>query len=340
MSSTSSVPARPRLRLAARPTPRAGPHLTLALCLAALSGLASAPAPARAGGSVEPTGHDAVTAPGKPVLVRAKFEQGVLGRDLQRAKVELTFLGRTYTDLTDRDGFAEVSVTPPEAGVFPYEMRLVERPQAPPATGRVFVIAPSRPVAVVDVDGTISDQSLLTVPFTGADADTFVGAPELLRELARTYVVIYLTARDDQFERATRGFLARHEFPDGAVIYNELGLRDQKARGQLLPGNHGAFKLGVIQRMRELGLDVRVGIGNAETDAWAYEQAELKSYILTELAGTGPSFRFTRYADLRPRLLGDGVLPAETAEPGAEPAPSEPAPTPPAPVGPASSPPR
>jgi phosphatidate phosphatase APP1 len=138
--------------------------------------------------------------------------------------------------------------------------------------------------------------------------ETFPDAPTVLKALAATHQIVYLTARDDHFAQITRRFLARHAFPAGPVLYNTWGLIKAEERAQLAPSNHAAFKLAVIKRLKSRGLNVVVGIGNAETDAEAYEAAGLASYIHTEVEGEGKSFRFTTYKALRKKLVADGVL--------------------------------
>lgn len=278
--------------------------------------LALAPTCRAGDADVHALGHDAVTTPGVPVLLRAKFERGGLGLirpDLVREQVEFRVLGRASRDLTDRDGFAETTALPSRAGLTTFRAVLTTRREAPPAIGRLFVFPKDRPAAVVDIDGTLSTMSELRVPFSGAEADAYPHSPELLRDLARTHAIIYLTARDDAFADQTYPFLERHRFPPGPVLFNELGLRGE-AFDQLRPSKHGEFKLRTIRSLQGRGVHVVVGIGNAETDGFAYEQAGLKSYLRTEAEGEGPSFRFTDYRVLRERLVADGVLPAEQPE--------------------------
>ncbi len=261
-------------------------------------------------GPVEATGLDAITTPGQRVFVRAKFERkglGLIQPDLTNRRVTFTLLQTSLSDLTDSDGIAQASVTPITTGVFPFQAKLKDSLTLP-ATGRLFVVARETPLAIVDIDGTISSGSAAALPFKQKPADTFDGAPQLLTDLSRSHQIVYLTARDDHYADATRRFLAHHGFPAGPVLYNTWGLVRKKARAQLAPGNHGAFKLRRINRLKSSGLWVSLGIGNAETDALAYEKALLKSYILTEARGEGPSFRFTSYRQLRKRLTLDGVL--------------------------------
>lgn len=270
--------------------------------------------------AIEATGLDAITTPGHPVEVRAKFERGGWAfwrPDVRDRAATVEVLGQRHRVRTDREGLARVVVQPTAPGVYPITARLERRSRPQVATSRLFVLDPARPVAVVDIDGTISDLPDWQVPFVGHRAPTFAGAPALMADLARRFQIVYLTARDDLFDEGTRAFLARHGFPDGPIVYNDLGLSTPEERGQLDPHAHGEFKLGQLQALRARGVAVTIGIGNAETDAFAYEQAGLPSYILTTKAGAGPSFRFTRYADLRPRLVADGWLPATTGLAGA-----------------------
>lgn len=263
--------------------------------------------------AIEATGHDAVTTPGRPVDVEGKFERRALGflwrPDVRGKAATIDVLGARHAARTDRDGVARATVTPTRVGVYPIEARVEGERDA--ARGRLFVLDPARPVVVVDIDLTISDQKEWLVPFAGHKARTFPGAPELLRDLAVTHQVLYLTARDDTFDGKTRAFLARHRFPDGPVLYNDLGLGTKAERAMLNNANHGRYKLEVLRALKARGLNLTRGIGNTETDAFAYEGAGLASDILTTQAsatGTGASFRFATYADLRAKLVADGVL--------------------------------
>lgn len=258
------------------------------------------------------TGHDAITTPGHAVTLTAKFERQLvpyLGPDVRNESVQFVLAGSAGTGRTDRDGVAAFAVQPGAPGVVAFEATLVGNRHARPAEARLFVYDPQRPVAVVDIDGTLSDLPSWEVPLRGDVAPTFPHALALVRDLARTHAIVYLTARDDALDAMSRGFLARHGYPDGPVLYNDLGLTSRREREQLISKNHGAFKLEVIRALQARGVNVALGIGNAETDAYAYEQAGIPSYIHTTKVGSGPSFRFTSYADLRLELVARGVLP-------------------------------
>lgn len=277
--------------------------LTAALALLLVPGFATAKA-------VVATGHDSVTTPGNPVELEAKFEGGgwrFWRPDLKDRPATFRVGGLSIVARTDRDGVARATVRAPSPGVYPVEAALDEAADKV-AHGRLFVLDPARPTAVVDIDGTLSSMNELLVPFFGHKAKAYPHSPELLRDLARTHQIVYLTARDDAFDAKSREFLTRHGFPDGPVLYNDLGLTSKAELAQLNKHNHGAFKLRVIQGLQARGVNVTIGIGNSETDAYAYEQAGLPSYIQTDKQGSGPSFRFQGYENLRPRLVADGFL--------------------------------
>lgn len=257
------------------------------------------------------TNHDAVTTPGEVVDVTAKFERrgwSYFRPDIKYAQVEYDLGGgSSFQTRTDRDGVSHAGVRAASAGTYPTKVRLTGKGAV--ADGRLFVLETTKPVVVIDIDETLSHLSSWRVPFWGADADTYPGAPALVNDLARTYTVVYLTARDDVFDEITRIFLARHGFPDGPVLYNDLGFTSWDELTQLDSKRHGDFKLAVIQAMQQRGVNVVFGIGNAETDAFAYENAGLPSFIQTSEVATGPSFHFTDYAVLRLELVARGLLP-------------------------------
>jgi hypothetical protein len=158
---------------------------------------------------------------------------------------------------------------------------------------------------------TISNQAEWLVPFAGARAPAFERSPEVLRELALTHSIIYLTARDDGLDARTRSFLRRPGFPDGPVLFNDMGLTTAAERDQLDSRNHGAYKLRVLRALQARGVRAVLGIGNTATDAFAYEGAGLASYIFTNagfVPSDGASIGFDGYADLRAKLVAAGTL--------------------------------
>ncbi|MGE0707591.1 MAG: hypothetical protein AB7N76_10385 [Planctomycetota bacterium] len=273
-------------------------------------------------------GYDAITTPGRRVELRAKFEGagiGPLRRDLKRRAVRFRLLDQEATARTDGDGVAAAGFAVPTSGTFPFTAELLEARGRPTAHATLRVVDPARPVAVIDIDGTLSSMSGVKVLFRGDRAETYPGAAELVKDLARTHEVVYLSARDDAFMRDTRVFLARHGFPGGALLMNDWGLDTGEEREQLRPGKHGEFKLRVLEGLRARGLRLTLGIGDADTDAWCYAQAKLAGYIHRPKGDrdglAAGSVVFRDYAELRVRLVEAGTLPAGGAASGSDAAP-------------------
>jgi len=276
--------------------------------LLGLALLALTPAAAEAG--VRAVGLDAITRAGVPIDLAAKFERGgflLYHPDITDEAVTFEVAGHRVAARTDDDGVARATVRATGVGVVPFRAWLDDDPDEV-ATGRLWVLDPARPLAVIDIDGTLSDMHEALIPFVGHKAKTYPGAPALVRDLAADHQIVYLTARDDFFAAKTEAFLDRHRYPDAPVIYNDLGLDTPEERAQLRSKNHAGYKLAALQALADRGLTVALGIGNAETDAEAYEGAGIPSYIRTEERRPGPSFRFLSYASLRGRLEADGFL--------------------------------
>lgn len=169
------------------------------------------------------------------------------------------------------------------------------------------VVAARGATAVVsDVDGTLTegeDAIFNTVVF-GDDIGHQPHAPRALAEAAASgKVIIYMTARGDQYTEVTRRWLAVHGFPRGPL---------RLARATITkPGPRTvAFKTGTL---RALTIPLAAGIGNRASDVAAYTNAGLPpARILMnlpeftdELTGPLAERRATAFDDYRevPALL-------------------------------------
>jgi phosphatidate phosphatase APP1 len=268
-------------------------------------------------------GFDAITTPGHPVDVRTKFERSgwqFWHPDVKNKGVTYTVLGRTSTCRTDGDGVAHVTVNPGATGIYPIVARLDGSSTV--GGGRLFVLDPNRPCAFVDLDETISNMAQWLVPLRGDHAGTYPGAVSILTDLSRTHDIIYLTARDEHLNDKSRTFLHNNGFPDGAMIFNDLGIENSTEFKQLSTSNHGKYKLAEIQRLQGRGVHTALGFGNTSTDAFAYEQSGIASYIFDTPSVPAPvpppSVRFSSWEqDLRGKLIRDGFLPSAVGLAGA-----------------------
>jgi hypothetical protein len=247
--------------------------------------------PAAAARDVRTTGHDAVTTPGREVALAAKFERDLFGYfapDIRNEDVRFWVAGVDVgTARTDGDGVAYLRYTPTREGTFGIVAKLTGRKwEKTPATSTLYVLSPAKPTIVSDIDGTLSDMADWQVPFFGHRADAFPNSPEVLRRLAKDYNIIYLTARDDALTPMSRAFLAKHGFPPGALVSNDWGLRTAAERDQIKSSNHGEFKRLILEGLKARGVYLVAGLGNADTDGFAYEAAGIVSYLRTD-GGTG-----------------------------------------------------
>ncbi|MBL4849610.1 MAG: hypothetical protein JKY65_29115 [Planctomycetes bacterium] len=255
--------------------------------------------------------RDGVTVVGRRVELSAKLEKrlGPLRPDQPRRRLDFQLGDQRASGLTDSDGVGRASLCPLTTGVVTYSVSLRGEPSVQ-ATGRIWVLEASRPVVVCDIDGTLSNMSGFRVPISGGRAPAFAGAPQLIRDLARTHAVVYLSARDQSFRPSSRAFLRRHQFPSGPLLLNSWGLDQGSQREQLLPSRHGRFKLKVLKRLQERGLKLTLGIGDKAGDAEAYEGAGLRSLIRSSDSSIGArSIVFPHYARLRQRFVNEGLLP-------------------------------
>lgn len=260
------------------------------------------------------TARDGLSVPRQRVELSAKLEGtlGPLRPDQPRERLEFQLGEELVSALTDSDGVARASLTPLTSGVLNFEVRLQRDPRIQ-ATGKLWSVAPSRPVIVSDIDGTLSSMAGWKVPFLGERAEAYPGAAELLRELAETHTLVYLSARDESFRAGSRAFLSRHAFPPGPLLLNSWGLDKPEQREQLRPGRHGEFKARVLRSLKERGLTLAFGLGDKETDAEAYEAVDLRSLIRGTDSSIGKrSIVFPDYAALRRRLVEEGILSEES----------------------------
>jgi len=272
-------------------------------------------APALAGG-LELEARDAVTVVGRRVELSAKLTKrvGPLRPDQEGRTLEFQLGQAKASGQTDSDGVGRASLAPLTTGIVPFSVRVSDDPSTR-IRGRLWVLEPERPVVICDIDGTLSDMGGLRVPVSGWRAPAFPGAPALLRDLARTHAIVYLSARDQSFRAASRGFLRKHDFPLGPLLLNSWGIDKGSQREQLLPSRHGRFKLKVLERLKARGLKLVMGIGDKPGDAEAYEGAGIRSLIRSETALGERSIVFPDYATLRKRLVAEGLVPPAPQEP-------------------------
>lgn len=183
-------------------------------------------------------------------------------------------------------------------GVGRHRLRLVVRGDLTTADGFIEVQPHGSSAFVTDIDGTLTPSDLAEAVgiLTNTLPDANPGAAAALTQLADAgYRPIYLSARTESEVNRTRAFLSARGFPPGIV---------RTSQGNGLIGLSGAaaatFKASEIGLVQGHGVAVALGIGNADTDAQAYQGAGVEKDFLfgTDAGKPYGAQRFDSYASL------------------------------------------
>lgn len=281
---------------------------TIALAGGALAALLLCAAPARAQAKpAELRATDALGRPGRALKLHAKLQRkGILGINPDvdeepldfflmaqdgRALAEPRFLG---TGETDDDGDAELEWTPPAAGQFDLEVRVRRGSNyiALPAPLCVAAPPPERAVILVQVDGTVSQATNLTM-FRGKANEEIPqvdGAALALQTLSNHYQLVYLTGLDESFTTKFRDWLALRQLPRAPVLFWELFSRSL---------SQATYMDQLVTRLRRDLPQIAVGVGATATDAGVFVNQGMAGIVL---------------ASPPPGDLPDEVLPARRWE--------------------------
>lgn len=177
------------------------------------------------------------------------------------------------TNQSDGEGRAAVMVPDMNGSPNAFKARARVGGQSLEATGRIFQWQQGRGIIAVDIDHTISQTNYrrLVLKERVAVSPPVPGARETLAVLAKDYQILYLTARPRFLIEKTREWLAYYGFPPGPVVAAP-GVRD--AMRQL------RFKQTILRQLRERWPDMRIGIGNRESDIDAYAHNRMLPLII------------------------------------------------------------
>lgn len=181
------------------------------------------------------------------------------------------------SDITDDDGIAYLNYHSLPIGVYQFIAKISPDSRYKTTPAKLFhvVINKDKPIAISDIDHTLSDASAIRVatqpnrsikPLKNASAGiTF------FNKLG--FQIIYLTARDDTFILKTKDWLKMYDFLPAPSFY-----WDYKGAG--IPQDHGDFKSLVIKKLRQRFSNILIGIGDKPHDIRAYRDHELRSYYI------------------------------------------------------------
>jgi hypothetical protein len=259
--------------------------LAFATVALAWASLAAAPAMASWSGvfgndfDVKLTTFDQLAVPGEAVTLRAKLEhQGKLGINPDMRGYPLLIQCPPLIDRevkTGKDGVVTIEVKVPAdaKSVHPIKVTFPGSDHHRPAeaASKLFVWPKDARILITDVDMTVSNLAELRVPFTPNDRiPALPGAVEALTELAKTYRIIYLSARDDALCSRTCGWLCDKGFPEGPFFCRDFKIGSKQEM----------FKREFIADLKKRFPNVAIGVGDKPSDAGAYLSNGLRAFII------------------------------------------------------------
>jgi hypothetical protein len=225
------------------------------------------------------TAYDAVAPAGGVVPLRIRLEYAGVGRlHFPMHGFNVTFTTPRLASKearTGEDGVASLPVQVPTGATGLYHVNVNfngdDHHKPGQVTCRIFVWPQDSLILITDVDHTISDLSQLKVPFTSVQrTPPLPGAPEALRDLAHTYRIIYLSARDQVFYQHTQTWLDAKGFPEGPLFCRHFHLGEGQEQ----------FKRQFIADLKKRYPKVAVGVGDQPGDANAYLANGMKAFLI------------------------------------------------------------
>jgi histidinol phosphatase-like enzyme len=153
----------------------------------------------------------------------------------------------------------------------------------------VRIVPKDAPILVVDIDHTIADVSPQGFIFRRVkNVKSMPGSREALKELSKSFQILYLSARDHIFTRKTKLWLRLKGFPEAPVY-----LRKNSRFWSASPREH---KLERLKDLRAHFPNIPWGVGDKPGDVAAYAAHGIKPILIaegrpTEVATEVPCFR-------------------------------------------------
>lgn len=226
-------------------------------------------------------GIDGVHGTESNVVLKAKLERAAYfptyRRDLPGELVEFYYQDEELgAALTDGDGIAELTLPKFEKGLHKIKARLPQDSEFSSKSATVFllVLEAKTPIAISDIDHTVSDASSWQVLLRPNEKlPPLKHAVEGIKFFSNHFQIIYLTARDDLFINKTKSWLDLYGFVKAPSFYWDLGNAD-------VPSDHGDFKSMIIGKLKAEFKNILIGFGDKPHDIRAYRDHGLRSYYL------------------------------------------------------------
>lgn len=238
------------------------------------------------------SGQDLLALPGVPVTLAAKLERDGFGeerapedgriwrRDIPDRTLVFSYQGADLgSAVTDGDGIATVQWTPPGAGDLEVEVRFEGDDSFAPGAGSLLcgIRGTDRPAIVLDIDQTISTASKWDVIRGRLEPPPLPDSVEVVKLLAETHDIFYMTARINKFQAYTREWLAQHGFPRWPIFFMDFKKYPTYDEAQ--------YKTDTLGPLVATFPNLHTGVGDKKSDAVAYRHHGLRALILGDTGG-------------------------------------------------------
>jgi len=242
-------------------------------------------------GSYLLTATDVLAVPGERVELRARLEGGDMLQPQAGHVVRFCRDGKLYRAAeTDEDGVATVRFTPKGPGdiEFVADVSSAGMPDEPPRPQVLTVTCRSAaaPMLIVDLDKTIVASGFHTVLI--GNPEPMPASADILKKLARTHTIVYLTHRPDYFGAKSKQWLWENDYPKGPLLLSSIS--------GFLKGS-GAYKTDVLRGLVKRFRNMKAGIGDKVSDAIAYHENGMRSFLIVRIPDTDKPEAFDRLAD-------------------------------------------
>ncbi|MCR4316416.1 MAG: hypothetical protein NUW37_08720 [Planctomycetes bacterium] len=228
--------------------------------------------------STKITPFDAISKPGEEVELKAKVEGfgfSYFRNDVEEENVAFKLEGAALgVTATDDEGVATLVVTAPEKPGL-YSVR-IEGPGDAANDLNLLVAGNDAALAVTDIDMTLADVSPAVYVFRSNESiQPIAGAVELIKFLSaeKNIYIVYISHRDDALRNESLEWLKMKGFPDGVLFFSENF-------DHWMQESAYDFKKPTIEKIKERFPRVLLGLGDKVTDANAYLDNDLPTYIV------------------------------------------------------------
>lgn len=202
--------------------------------------------------------------------------RGIWQADLEGRSLVFALDGQEIgRSITDKEGFAKVTWTPPGAGDYLFEARFEGDAKYAAGSDSLLVLVRPRDteIVVLDIDNTLSHTSNKNVLKGLVDDLPLEHAKEVVQRLVKgSATVLYVSARLNKFNDVTRRWLVHWGFPRLPTYFLDIK--------RFPTYNEAKYKTYVLSRIRQSFPRLTLGVGDKKSDAEAYRAMGMRALIL------------------------------------------------------------